>query len=123
MIHTFDLRQTLPKKNEYIFVQKFSYDDLSIRPIRLQYMPLYSQTFICTVYKNPDTLRYAILHWTFEIGGGAGTFLYEKKALYVRFLYAKNNAIGITVLYTKYWHFYLNFNMQSSMQPVLHFYF
>ena len=39
------------------------------------------------VFKNPDTLRYAIFHVFFEIGGGGGAFLHTKKnALDVYFL-------------------------------------
>ena len=43
------------------------------------------------IYKNPETLRYAIFYWIFEIGrGGGGVFLYPK-----------NNALCITFLYYK----------------------
>ena len=51
------------------------------------------------VWKNPDTLRYAIVLGIFEIGGGGGIFI-NKKTI----------------------HFALNFNMQKTMRYLLRFY-
>ena len=48
-------------------------------------------------YKKPDTLRYAIFHGIFEIGGG-GTFLYWK-----------NHALCVTYFYGKTMNFSLRF--------------
>ena len=48
------------------------------------------------IYKNPDTLRYAIFHRIFEIGGGGGG-------------YAKNNTICITLLFAKKYVLYVTF--------------
>ena len=45
IIHIFDLRRTLPKYLRIFFSQKCSTDDWSNKPIRLQYLPLYGQTF------------------------------------------------------------------------------
>ena len=49
--------------------------------------------------KNPDTLRYAIFHGIFEIGGG-GEHFYKQKTI----------------------HFALNFYMQKTMHFPLRFY-
>ena len=55
------------------------------------------------IYKNWDTLLYAIFCWSFEIGGGVGTFLYPKNdALCVTFLYPENNTLCVTFLYLKF---------------------
>ena len=41
-----------------------------------------ARQFTLRFYKqNPDTLRYAIFHWIFEIGGGGGHFYMQKTQL------------------------------------------
>ena len=63
-----------------------------------------------TLYKKQYTKSlalcfYAILHGTFEIGGGgggrAGIFMNKKQCTLRKCLYAKNNAISVTFLYKK----------------------
>ena len=36
------------------------------------------QFALCFYIQNPDTLRYAIFHWIFEICGGGGHFYFQK---------------------------------------------
>ena len=77
-----------------------------------------SRQFALRFYiQNLDTLRYAISHWTFEIGGGGGNFLYLKNALYVIFLYVKTIHFALHFYIQKVWHFALHFYMQK----ILHF--
>ena len=66
------------------------------------------------IYKNLDTLRYAIFHGIFETGGGGRVFVYEKKhplcaKFYMQkkkhfplpFYTQKSHTLCITFLYTK----------------------
>ena len=88
-----------------------------------------SKKFCVTIfiYKNPDTLRNAIFHGFFEIGGGGGgdfyqqktmhfainfymrkkcifcyVFIFKNHTLHVTFLFAKNSALCVTFLNLKF---------------------
>ena len=69
------------------------------------------------IYKNSDTLRYAIFHGMFVIGGGGrGAFSWKKNnSLFVKFLYAKNIALSVTFLYTKSQTLCVTCNIQKTM--------
>ena len=41
------------------------------------------------IYKNPDTLRYAVFHGIFEIGGGGGGIFIKKIHFSLRFYIQK----------------------------------
>ena len=72
------------------------------------------------IYKNPDTLCYAIIHRIFEICGGGAflfaknstlcvTFLCAKNALWVTFLHTKIQTLCVTFLYPKNGAFFFTF--------------
>ena len=63
---------------------------------------------VFNIYKNPDTLCYAIFHGIFQIGGGRVNFYMQKNALCVEFLYPKNNKIPLTFIIKKSRHYASN---------------
>ena len=63
------------------------------------------------IYKNSDTLRYAIFHGTFEIGGGRGHFYMQKTMHFVLYFYMQ-----------KTMHFALRFYLQKARHFALHLY-
>ena len=76
----------------------------------------------CFIYKNPDTLCYAIFHGIFEIGGGGGIFIFKNNALCVTFLYEKTMQFALYFYIQRNKHFKLRFNMQKTMHFELRFY-
>ena len=53
------------------------------------------------IYKNLALLRYAIFYWIFEICGEGGIYLFKKHCTLRDIFILKNNALYVTLLYTK----------------------
>ena len=51
------------------------------------------------IYKNPDTLRYAIFHWIFEIGGGGEDHFICKKQCTLRCIYICKKQCTLRYIY------------------------
>ena len=105
-------------KIETLYVTQFFMEILKLTILYKKHDTLHYVTFLYTkiqtlskkqdnlrsvfIYKNTDTLRYAIFHWIFEIGGGGGGgYMQKNNALCITFLYVKNSALSVTFLHTK----------------------
>ena len=62
-----------------------------------------------SIYKNPDTLRYAVFHWIFEIGGRRGIFIYKKQCNLRYIFICKQKYTLRYVLHTKFLSLCVNF--------------
>ena len=72
-------------------------------------------------YKKPGTLRDAILHGNFEIGGGGGLST-KNNALCVHFYKQKTIHFPLHFYIQKARHFGSHFHMQKTMHFPLRFY-
>ena len=74
------------------------------------------------IYKKPDTLCYAIFHWIFKKFGGGGILITKYNAIWVKFLYAKNDELSVTLLYTKYLTHFASYVFEKNSALGVRFY-
>ena len=76
------------------------------------------------IYKKPDTLRYAVFHGIFEIGGGWGGICYKQKTMHfaLHFYMQKKKHFALRLYIKKGIHFASHFFMQKTVHFAVRFY-
>ena len=123
--------------NGPIIFTYYAKSELSISTLQYGKSKIYKNVFI---YKKPETSQkvrqflwrfyiqkfrhfalrnFSLNFWNWRRGGGH-SYMQKQCTLY-HIVYAKNNALCVTFLYTKAWYFALHFYLQKTMHFVLRF--